>query len=506
MFGISVAKQSIIDNPFKLTRMVNYVRSLLVLVFAASIAGCATNPVTGKKQVALISEAQEIAMGQEADPQIVAQFGIYPDSSLQRYMNDMGQRMARVSHRPNLNYTFRVVDSDVINAFAVPGGYVYFTRGIMAHFNNEAQFAGVLGHEIGHITYRHTVSQQSRQMLSQIGLIGAMIAKPELGQFAEQASQGLQLLMLKYDRNAESQSDEVGVEYSSKIGYDAREMAKFFTTLKRQQEKSGQELPEFLSTHPDPGNRQVTVNKLALEYQKVHNITNPQINRNSYLNRINNIVYGEDPRQGFRENNVFYHPDLKFQFNTPAGWRYNNSPTQVQFAPQDGNALLFMTAGQGASLQQAAQNLVQQASIQVSESKELSVNGLPALALVGQQVQQNQQTGQSQVATSVMAYFIQYNNLIYQFVGVSAPQNFNSFAGTFQNTMQSFRQLTDQRIINIKPERVAIKTVNSNTTLQQALQSLGVPSNRLEEMSVLNGMMLTDNVQKGTLIKIVDRK
>lgn len=477
-----------------------------MLLIAGIIAGCATNPVTGKKQVAFISEAQELAMGQEADPQIVAQFGIYPDSSLQRYMNDMGQRMARISHRPNLKYTFRVVDSDVINAFAVPGGYVYFTRGIMAHFNNEAQFAGVLGHEIGHITYRHTVSQQSRQMLSQIGLIGAMIVKPELGQFAQQASQGLQLLMLRYDRGAESESDEVGVEYSSKIGYDAREMAKFFTTLQRQQEKSGQQIPEFLSTHPDPGNRQVRVNQLAQKYQAEHNVPNPQVNRNTYLNRINNIVYGEDPRQGFRENNVFYHPELKFQFNTPAGWRYNNSPAQVQFAPEDGNALLFMTAGQGKSLQEAAQNLVQQAQLQVTQNQSITVNGLPVIAMVANQVQQNQQTGQAQVAATALIYLIQYNNLIYQFIGVSAPTNFNSYSITFQSVMQSFKTLTDSRVINIKPERVAIKTVNTAGTLQQVLASFGMPANKMEELSILNGMKLTDAVAKGTLIKIVERK
>src|SRR5688572_27470610 len=209
-------------------KKITYNCSLIALLFLFST--CARNPVTGKKQVVLMSEEQEIAMGKEADPQIVAQYGLYDDKALQAFITEKGKAMAAISHRPQLNYEFKVVDSEVLNAFAVPGGYVYFTRGIMAHFNNEAEFAGVLGHEIGHITARHTVVQQSKQMLGQLGMIAGLIIKPELGQFAEQASQGLGLLFLKFGRDAERESDQVGVEYSSKINYDARQMAGFFNT------------------------------------------------------------------------------------------------------------------------------------------------------------------------------------------------------------------------------------------------------------------------------------
>lgn len=174
-------------------------------LLAASVAlfnGCATNPVTGKKQVVLMSESQELAMGKEADPQIVAQFGLYEDANLQNFIKQKGQEMAAISHRNNIPYEFKIVDSDVINAFAVPGGYVYFTRGIMAHFNNEAEFAGVLGHEIGHIAARHTVEQQRNALFSQLGLIAGIVIAPELAQFAEAASQGLGLMMLKFGRDA----------------------------------------------------------------------------------------------------------------------------------------------------------------------------------------------------------------------------------------------------------------------------------------------------------------
>src|SRR5688500_13331271 len=181
---------------------------------------CATNPVSGKRQVVLMSEEQEIAMGKEADPQIVAQFGLYEDKALQDFITQKGKQMAAISHRPNLAYEFKIVDSDVLNAFAVPGGYVYFTRGIMAHFNNEAEFAGVLGHEIGHIAARHSAKQYSKAMLAQIGLVAGAALSPQFARFADIAQQGVGLLFLKFGRDAESQSDKLGVEYSTKIGYD----------------------------------------------------------------------------------------------------------------------------------------------------------------------------------------------------------------------------------------------------------------------------------------------
>src|SRR3990170_8354717 len=152
---------------------------LIGCLSATLFHNCARNPVTGKRQVVLMSEEQEIAMGKEADPQIVAQYGLYQDADLQAFITQKGKAMAAISHRPNLNYEFKIVDSEVLNAFAVPGGYVYFTRGIMAHFNNEAEFAGVLGHEIGHITARHSVAQQRNAILGQLGLIAGMVIRPE---------------------------------------------------------------------------------------------------------------------------------------------------------------------------------------------------------------------------------------------------------------------------------------------------------------------------------------
>jgi len=467
------------------------------------VNGCAVNPVTGKKQIVLMSEAQEVAMGKEADPQIIAQYGLYEDKNLQDFITQKGNAMAAISHRPNLKYEFKIVDSDVINAFAVPGGYVYFTRGIMAHFNNEAEFAGVLGHEIGHITARHTVAQQAKSVLSQVGLIGSMILVPQLGEFAQPLSQGLGVLFLKFGRDAERQSDDLGVEYSSKIGYDAHEMAGFFNTLERKSAGSGNaELPDFLSTHPNPADRNVAVNNLSVEWKKKLNLTNPQINRDSYLKKIDGIIYGEDPKGGYLEDNIFYHPVLKFQFAVPQNWNYENSPQRVQMAPKDGKALMMMTLSPGKSLDEAANGVVQQNNLQVLESNKVSVNGLNALYLIADV--KPQQQGQASNART-MVYLIEFGGNIYMILGASSPQDFNNYAQSFSQSMKSFRQLTDMQKINKLADRVRIKTVRQTGTLQQALINYKVPQKKLEEVSILNGMNLNDRVTQGSLIKVIDQ-
>jgi predicted Zn-dependent protease len=480
-----------------------WLRFGIVLCGFSLFTSCAVNPVSGKKQVMLVSEDQELAMGKEADPQIIKEFGLYGDSELQRYMNQQGQAIAKISHRSNIPYQFRVLDSDVVNAFAVPGGYVYFTRGIMAQFNNEAQFAGVLGHEIGHITAKHGTVQQTNQTLAQLGLMVAVISDKRLAQFAETASQGLNLLFLKYSRNDESQSDELGVQYSSKIGFDAHEMATFFTTLQRQQSKSASTLPEFLSTHPDPGNRYTAVNKYATEYQATNKLTNLKINHNNYLKLIDNMIYGADPRQGYVENGIFYHPDLRIQFTNPVNWKYSNTPAQVTFAPTDGSAVFFLRTAAGNTAEEAAQTFVQGAALQVSESKRIQVNGLDAYMVVGDQLEQTQQ-GATAPAVRAMIYFIRYNNYTFMLAGASAPANFEGYRSTFQKAMNSFNTLTDAAHLNKKAERISIKTTTRAMSFQQALVSYGIPSTRFEEMAILNGKQLTDQLSTGSMIKIVD--
>ena len=390
-----------------------------------------------------------------------------------------------------------------MNAFAVPGGYVYFTRGILAQFNNEAELVGVLGHEIGHVTARHSASQQSKQQLGQLLLMGGMIASEKFREFGGYAMQGMQLLFLKFSRDNEHESDRLGVEYSSKIGYDAREMANFFNVLNKMSMESEQGgVPTFMSTHPDPGDRYNSVKSQAVQWQDSLNYTNWKVNGDSYLRMIDGMVYGEDPRQGFVESNIFYHPDMKFKFPVPTGWQLLNSPIQVQMAPKDGNALMIFTMAQQKTLEEATQKTLADLKLTVLDSKRTTVNGFPAIAAISQQVSQNQQTG-AQQAIKVMSYFIQDNNSIYVFHGVSDDANFNSFYRIFESTMNNFSRLTDSAKLNVKPKRIKIVQAPAAGTLSQTFKSLKVPENQIKELALLNNMELTDQIAKGKLIKIV---
>jgi len=493
--------------------------SLIPTRFLAGLAllaltACSRNPVTGKRELILMSTEQELALGKESHPSIVATMGLYEDKKLQAFLTEKGMAMAKISHRPELPYQFHIVDSPVVNAFAVPGGYVYFTRGILAHFNNEAEFAGVLGHEIGHVTARHSARQQSSQLLTTIGLIGGAVLAPDVvGQNFEAIQQGLGLLMLRYSRAHESESDGIGVEYSSKIGYDATKMANFFGTMKRITENSGQVIPEFMSTHPDPGNRNSRVQQLAKEYQ-AKNPGTYLVERDRYLRMLDGMLYGEDPKQGFVENNVFYHPELRFQFPIPAGWQHQNSPQQFEMAPKDGKGAMILMLAKGTSLEEAAQTLVQQLNLKVLENTRATIHGNPALVLISQQQpqqQQGQQQGQPQQQQTAQntlqlgTWLIQYNGAIYALHGLSNAADFNARYRTFEGVAQAFRALSDPDKLNRKPERVVVKPAPREGNFREVMAGLGMPASRVEELGVLNSLRADDRVARGTLLKIVGR-
>ncbi len=461
------------------------------LLLGLFIFSCARNPVTGKRQLMLVSEQREKAMGIAYDPQIIKEFGLYENKELQDFINNYGKKMGALSHRPQIDYQFRILDSPVVNAFAVPGGYVYFTRGIMAHFNNEAEFAGVLGHEIGHITARHSAQQQSQQILAQVGFIGAMIASEKFLNYSDLAQTGLGLVFLKFGRNHESESDKLGVEYSTKIGYDAHEMANFFKTIQRIQQKENVSIPDFLSTHPDPGDRFNRVHQLAAKEQAKAGKSNLNVNREKYLRMIDGLTYGEDPQAGYVEANVFYHPQLKFQFPTPASWQTVNSSSQVQIAPKDGKAAIILTIAEGKSLAQAKQAAISADSLKVIDSQNIKVNGNDAIAMVADLNKQ----------VRLLMYLIEYNGLIYKFAGLSETVNFKTYEGKFETCFKGFKALNDQAKINVFADKLKIVTVPKDGTLSDALKANNQPSNKMEELAILNGMELKDKVSKGMMIK-----
>jgi len=445
------------------------------------------------------------AQAKKPDPQVIAQFGLLENPTMQRFIQQKGQQMAAVSSRASFGYNFTIVDSPVINAFAAPDGNVYFTRGIMAHFNNEAQFAGVLGHEIGHITARHGEKQQTRSTLATGALLLGSILSKRVAQIAQPLSQGVGLVFLKYGRDAERESDQLGVTYSTKIGYDASQMADFFMTLQREQETSGAgAVPDFLSTHPNSADRYQTVKQLAAQAKQNAGGRSLIVGRESYLKMLEGLAYGEDPRQGFVEDGAFYHPELKFQFPVPSGWKTQNSPQQFQMAEPNGKAMIVLTTAGNGTLEAAAQSLAEQLKLQSPQASRTTINNFPAIAIQGDQIGQDQ-SGQQAITANTLSYVIQDGKTLYALIGLSAPQTMSTYGPQIQRVAQGFSRLTDASKLNRQPERLRIKTAKTAQTLSAALTANGIPAKRHEELAILNGMKTTDRLSVGMLYKVVGK-
>lgn len=477
--------------------------ALLCLLVPLASASDVTNWV--RSRPAEKAPAARPSQGAKPDPAVIAQFGLYNSPVLQKLIDAKGKQMTAVSDRPG-DYGFTVVDSPVINAFATPDGHVYFTRGIMAYFNDEAQFAGVLGHELGHITAQHGKKQQTRSTIAGIGMLLGSIVAPRLMQsVGGVAQQVVGLGMLKYGRDDENEADGLGVKYSTKIGYDASHMADFFQTLERTEAQSGAgSIPTFLSTHPNSADRYTRVKALASQARQSVGNRPLAVNRNQYLRAIEGLNYGEDPRQGFVENSVFYHPDLKFRFPIPSGWKSQNSPEQFQMAEPNGKALLVFLGASGSSLDEAGQSLAKSIGLASANAQKTTINGFPALVFEGDQVQQDQ-SGQQAAGAHVLAQLIQDGKSIYAFVGLAAPASFSTYAPQFQKAAQGYARLTEASKLNRQPEHIRIKTATNTTTLSSALAANGIPSKRYEELAILNGMKTTDRLSKGMLYKVVGK-
>ena len=360
------------------------------------------------------------------------------------------------------------------------------------------------GSAINYEVRRSTGSVNSYKLILNNGLYTqetytGTVLSPEFAQFADLAQSGIGLLFLKFGRDAESQSDKLGVEYSTKINYDAQEMSGFFETLERLQGQSGEEVPDFLSTHPNPADRQEKVSKLADDWKRKTKASSLKVNRNSYLKMIDGIVYGEDPKQGFIEQNVFYHPVLKFQFDIPQQWAVQNTPEQVQMASKDNKAMMILTLAPAGSLESAADAVLKNYQLTLVDSRKGTLNGQPLIAMIADQ------NVEEQGSIRTLIYVIQNAKNNYALIGVSSVSLFDNYVPVFKGSMETFKTLTDDEKINRQPERIRIKTVQQNGTLAQALKNLGTPEKRLEELSILNGMQLTDKVEKGMLIKTINR-
>ena len=434
-------------------------------------------------------------MGQEGFKAATSQMGIYADSDIQRYVNSLGQPIAKGSERPDLPWTFTVVDDPIVNAFALPGGPIFISRGILAYMNSEAQLVSVLGHEIGHVTAKHSVSQMSKQQIFQIGLIGAMVVRPELQQYGGVASQGLGVLFLKFGRDDETQADDLGFRYMTAANYAPSEMAEMFKTLERVSGGEGSRgTPEWLSTHPDPGNRVAKTGERIAASGK--SFAGAKVARDAFLRRIDGLVFGEDPRAGYFQQTSFIQPTMKFRFDFPSGWKTQNGAEQVIGQSAQGDAQIALSLAGNVAPQTALAKFLQQQGVQAGQTYTTPING--NAAAVGQFVAQNQDG--SQLAGYVG--YISQDGTTYQLIAITPRANIQNYDAAFRATIGSFQRVTDARLLNARPQRVRVVTLRSAMTLTQFNQQNPsvIP---MAQLALINAVEPNEMLKAGTMVKRV---
>lgn len=450
---------------------------LAASLLSISIVSCARNPVTGKNELSLVSESQEIQMGKDAAQQTIQQIGLVDDPQLQSYVSAIGMKMATASERPNLPWEFHVVNDASVNAFALPGGFIFVTRGLLTYINDEAELATVVGHEIGHVTNRHSVQQMSKAQIATLGLGLGSVLSSSVAQYAGLASQGLQVLFLKYSRDAESQADVAGFRYALGQNYDVREMASVFHTLDRVGEASGGgKLPAWLSTHPAPANR-VAATQARLD--TLHkDLSNTVINRDQYLQHLQGLTFGDDPRQGFFQGSRFYHPDLKFQLTFPEGWQTQNTAQAVMAGSPNQDAIIQLSLAGKASPREAATQFLSQQGIKAGNGSTASINGLPAASSYFQA-----QTEQG--AIEGLATFISYGGVTYGILSYTPAGKLSTFDAAFRQTAGSFSELKDQAALSVQAAKVELVKLPKEMTLAQfnAQWPSTIP---IEELAIIN--------------------
>jgi predicted Zn-dependent protease len=468
--------------------------------------GCASNPVTGGHDIVTMSEKQEIELGQKMHPQILQQYGRYDDEQLQQYVDSVGQRIARVSHRPNLQYTFTVLDSNEVNAFALPGGYVYITRGIMAYLNNEAQLAAVLGHEIGHVAARHAVRQQTGATAAGVGaaVIGILSGVPPLGDIASEAGSAL---LSGYGRDMELEADKLGSEYLNRIGYQPEAMIDVIRLLKnqemlevqmaRQENRKPHIYHGVFATHPDNDTRLQEAVKAA---HKINVTEQRPDNRDVYLAHVNGLAVGSSRAQGVVRGSRFYHGDLGITMAFPTGWVVDNQRARVLAVSPAKDAFIDVSAEappQNVRPKEFLGRLLQGNA--TSKSQPLEVNGLDGYAAT---IRSAQLPGGGQGPVEVAVVY--YNNLAYIFKG--APRQaagFTSFEPVFLSSVQTFRRMKAGEFQRAEPDHLVLVQTAPGTTIEQLAQSSPIEKYALERLRLLNDLYPDKEPVAGQKLKIV---
>jgi len=470
-------------------------------LLAGQLSGCAKNPATGGTSfTGGFSEADEIRIGRETHPKIIAEFGgEYGSPELKRYVDSIGQLLAKTSERPNLKWSFTLLNSDIVNAFATPGGYVYITRGLMSLADNEAQLAGVLAHEIGHITALHHARRQGQSLLANVGVIAAAVLGGRAG--AELGQLGAVSLLQSYSRDNEYESDELGVRYLSRAGYDPDAMAGFLTKLRassrldairRGQSPDSVDQFNYLATHPAPVARVQRAAGLA----RKANVRNPVTARDIYLSKLDGMLYGDDPDQGFVRGREFLHPKLRFAFRVPEGFSVFNTPQAVHGFGPSNTRFIFDGAKPYSGSMTRYIGQVWGKKMRLTDLEQITVNGLEAATATTRA-----RTRSGAVDLRLVAYRI--DKSIYRFIFVTPPNRTAAMSEDLRRVTYSFRTMGAREAGNLKPLVMRVATVRRGDTVSGLARSLPFPDFKEERFRVLNGLGPNDGLKAGQKIKTV---
>jgi predicted Zn-dependent protease len=478
-----------------------------VLCVAVMAAGCASNPATGGADVVTMSEKKEIEIGREMHPKILQQYGRYNDEQLQAYVNDVGQRLAAKGDRPELTYTFTVLDSQETNAFALPGGYIYITRGIMSYLNSEAELSAVLGHEIGHVTARHAVRQQAGATAAGVGatLIAVLTGSGSLANIANVAGSAL---IAGYGRDMELEADALGAKYVGKVGFDPESMIDVVRLLKNQEmfeiQRAREENREprvyhgVFSSHPDNDTR---LKEVVTSAGKVAAGEQRPDNRDLYLSRITGLPVGPSEAQGVTRGSRFYHPDMGFTVAFPTGWLIQNQPTKlVGVTPQkDVTLQLFvMPYPPGVTPEQFLSRNLQ--GTRTERGEPLEVNGLPGYTALAQNV--SLPWGNKGPARYAVVYM---NNQAFVFFGSSRITTaLASHDALLLSSIKTFRRLRQRELEIADPDRIRVVRATAQTTIEGLAKASPIEKYPAQQLRLLNDLYPDKEPTAGQAIKIVE--
>lgn len=477
-----------------------FLLSSFIPVFCV-LTGCSTNPATGENQfTALMSPQQEVQVGAQEHKKIMAQHGIYKDAELQNYVRRVGAKVVQHTERPDVRYQFFLLDSPMVNAFALPGGYIYLTRGLLALSNSEAEVASVLAHEAGHITGRHSAERYSRGVVTSLG---AMILSTAIGNtgVSEALGAGTNLYLKSYSRGQESQADGLGIRYLGRSGYDPRAMAGFLSNLQadtgleaKMAGKSASQSTDYFSTHPATAQR---VSSARAQAQSL-----PQggaVNRDGYLRMISGMTYGDSADQGFARGHFFYHPSLGFKFSVPKGYKIINQPDQVVAQGKSGALVVFdlLPNKDGINPERFMSEVLLQGQQSSTSIERVTVNGMKA-ATTGISGSINGKTAQIRLIavrwskTQIARFQIAIPN------GISSGE-----LNALKSASYSFSRMSNAEKRKLRPYRIKIIAAKSGDSISKMASRMPFRDHRDERFRVLNGLRAAENIVAGRLYKIV---